>query len=389
VYVIGLSSGTSVDGIDAALTDITGRRSRLKIRLITYRTVPYPPGVRDRVLALQSDSTNCLAELCRLNAYLGELFAEAAVKLAKAAGVPLRGVGLIGSHGQTVAHQPTPVREGRFRVAGTLQIGEPSIIAERTGVATVADFRPRDLAAGGQGAPLTPLIHHRCFAHAKRDRLVVNLGGITNITWLPAGSLDDMKRIVAFDTGPGNMVIDGLMERFTNGREAMDRSGRTAASGSVNERLLRSLLRHPFLAQRHPKTTGRETFGRALADRIASDARRLRIAPRDVMATVTAFTARSIADAHTRFLRSRTLDSPMDVIVGGGGVYNATLMAELQRAFGAVRVESMAVYGVDPKAIEAMAFALLGYLTARGEPNNVPSATGADRAVVLGKIIPK
>jgi anhydro-N-acetylmuramic acid kinase len=389
VYVIGLSSGTSVDGIDAALTDITGRRSRLKIRLINYRTVPYPPGVRERVLALQSDSTNCLAELCRLNAYLGELFAEAAVKLAKAAGVPLRRVGLIGSHGQTVAHQPTPVREGRFRVAGTLQIGEPSIIAERTGVATVADFRPRDLAAGGQGAPLTPLIHHRCFAHARRDRLVVNLGGITNVTWMPAGSLADMKRIVAFDTGPGNMLIDGLMERFTNGRESMDRSGRTAASGSVNERLLRSLLRHPFLAQRPPKTTGRETFGRALVDRTASDARRLRIAPRDVMATVTAFTVRSIADAHTRFLRSRTLDSPVDVIVGGGGVYNAALIAGLRRAFGSVGVESMAAYGVDPKAIEAMAFALLAYLTARGEPNNVPSATGADRAVVLGKIIPK
>ncbi len=389
MYVIGLSSGTSVDGIDAALTDITGRRSRRKIRLIDYRTVPYPPGVRERVLALQSDSTNGLAELCRLNAYLGELFAEAAVKLAKGAGVPLDRVGLIGSHGQTVAHEPTPVREGRFRVAGTLQIGEPSIIAERTGVTTVADFRPRDLAAGGQGAPLTPLIHHRCFAHARRDRLVVNLGGITNVTWIPSGRVNDLSRVVAFDTGPGNMLIDGLMERFTRGRESMDRSGRTAASGSVDERLLRSLLRHPFLAQRPPKTTGRETFGRALVERIASDARRMRIAPRDVVATVTAFTARSIEDAYARFLRSRAVGSAADVIVGGGGVYNATLIAELRRAFGSVGVESMAAYGVDPKAIEAMAFALLAYLTARGEPNNVPSATGADRPVVLGKIIPK
>ncbi|MFZ5862191.1 MAG: anhydro-N-acetylmuramic acid kinase [Nitrospirota bacterium] len=389
MYVIGLSSGTSVDGIDAALTDITGRRSRLTIRLIKYRTIAYPPGVRERMLALQSDSADTLVELCRLNAYLGELFADAAIKLSQAARVPLRRVGLIGSHGQTVAHQPTPIREGRFRVAGTLQIGEPSVIAERTGVTTVADFRPRDLAAGGQGAPLTPLIHHRCFAHATRDRLVVNLGGISNVTWIPAGHLADMERIVAFDTGPGNMLIDGLMERFSKGRESMDRSGRTAASGSIDERLLRSLLRHPFLAQRPPKTTGRETFGRGLVDRVASDARRLRVAPRDVMATVTLFTARSIADAYARFLRSRTLAAPVDVIVGGGGVYNATVMAQLRRAFSPARVEPMSRYGVDPKAIEAMAFALLAYLTVHGEPNNVPSATGAKRAAVLGKIIPK
>jgi anhydro-N-acetylmuramic acid kinase len=260
------------------------------------------------------------------------------------------------------------------------------VIAERTGVTTVADFRPRDLAAGGQGAPLTPLIHHRCFAHPTRDRLVVNLGGITNVTWIPAGSVGDLTRIVAFDTGPGNMLIDGLMTRFSKGRDTMDRSGRTAASGSVDERLLQSLLRHPFLAKRPPKTTGRETFGRELVNRIASDARRLRIAPRDAVATVTAFTARSIGDAFARFLRSRT---PADVIVGGGGVYNATLMAELRRALAPSRVESMAAHGVDPKAIEAMAFALLAYLTARNEPDNVPSATGARRAVVLGKIIPQ
>ncbi|HET8759495.1 MAG TPA: anhydro-N-acetylmuramic acid kinase [Nitrospiria bacterium] len=389
MYVIGLSSGTSVDGIDAALTEVTGRGSRAKIRLITYRTLAYPRGVRERVLALQSDSTDTLVELCRLNAYLGELFADAAIKLAKAAGVPLRRVGLIGSHGQTVAHQPAPVREGRFRVAGTLQIGEPSVIAERTGVTTVADFRPRDLAAGGQGAPLTALIHHRCFAHARRDRLVVNLGGITNVTWIPAGHVADPSAITAFDTGPGNMLIDGLADRFTRGRETMDRGGRMAASGAVHDRLLASLLTHPFLAKRPPKTTGRETFGRALADRVAADARRLRVAPRDVMATVTAFTARTIADAHARFLRSRARNPALDVIVGGGGVFNATLMAELRRAFPRAGVESMAAHGVDPKAIEAMAFALLAYLTFHREPDNVPSATGANRAVVLGKIIPK
>lgn len=387
MYVIGLSSGTSVDGIDAALTDISGRGSRLRIRLITYRTIPYPRGVRERILALQQPGGS-VADLCRLSAYLGELFADAAARIAAASRVPLRRVGLIGSHGQTVSHQPVPIREGRFRVASTLQIGEPSVIAERTDVTTVADFRPRDLAAGGQGAPLTPLLHHYCFAHPRRNRLVVNVGGISNVTWLPAGRRKgDLRGIAAFDAGPGNMLIDGLVERFTQGRQTMDRFGRTAASGTVDGDLLRRLMRHPFLARRPPKTTGREAFGRELMERIVRDAARARLAPRDVIATVTALTARSIAAAYERFLRSH--GAVHEVIVGGGGVYNTALMVELQRAFGRVPVESMAAYGVDPKAVEAIAFALLAYLTARGEPGNVPTATGASRAVVLGKIIPK
>lgn len=387
MLVIGLSSGTSVDGIDAALTDIRGGGSRVHIQLIAYRTVAYPRGVRERVLALQSPSGRPIEEICRLNAYLGELFADAARRIAAAARVPLRRVALIGSHGQTVAHQPVPVREGRFRVASTLQIGEPAVIAERTGVTTIGDFRPRDIAAGGQGAPVTPLIHHVCFAHARRNRLVVNLGGITNVTWLPAGArTDGVSRIAAFDTGPGNMLIDGLMERFTRGREVMDRSGRAAGGGTVADDLLRTLLRHPFLRRRPPKTTGRETFGAELIERIVRDAARARIKSRDVLATVTAFTARSIAQAYERFLRPS--GRVHDVIVGGGGVYNATLLAELRRAFHPASVGTMAAHGVAPKAIEAMAFALLAYLAARGEPNNVPSATGAKRAVVMGKLIP-
>jgi anhydro-N-acetylmuramic acid kinase len=388
VLVIGLSSGTSVDGIDAALTDIHGSGSRLRIELIAYRTVAYPRGVRERVLALQAPSGRPIEELSQLNAYLGELFADAARRIAAVSGVPLARVALIGSHGQTVAHQPVPVREGRFRVASTLQIGEPAVIAERAGVTTIADFRPRDIAAGGQGAPVTPLIHHCCFTHPRRNRLVVNVGGITNVTWLPAGArAGGVGRIAAFDTGPGNMLIDGLMDRLTGGREIMDRSGRAAATGTVADDLLRTLLRHPFLRRRPPKTTGRETFGADLVERIARDAARARIAPRDALATVTAFTARSIAQAYERFLRPR--GRVHDVIVGGGGVYNATLMNHLRRAFEPAGVESMAAHGVDPKAIEAMAFALLAYLAARGKPNNVPSATGAKRPVVLGKIIPK
>lgn len=388
MLVVGLSSGTSVDGIDAALTEITGRGHRVRIKLIAYRTVPYPRGIRERVLAIQSPAGQPVEALSTLNAYLGELFAAAARRVASAGRVPLRRVALIGSHGQTIAHQPVPVREGRFRVSSTLQIGEPSIIAERTGVTTVADFRPRDMAAGGQGAPVTPIIHHRCFARPGRNHLVVNLGGITNVTWLPGDRrADDARGVLAFDTGPGNMLIDGLMERITRGRRTMDRHGRTAASGVVDEGLLARLLRHPFLRRRPPKTTGRETFGREWAADLLREAARAKLAPRDLVATATALTARSIADAYTRFLRPRGVLHR--VIVGGGGVHNRALMAELRRAFGSTPVESMSDHGVDPKAIEAMAFALLAYLAARGEPNNVPSATGAERAVVMGKIIPK
>jgi anhydro-N-acetylmuramic acid kinase len=264
-----------------------------------------------------------------------------------------------------------------------LQIGEPSVIAERTGVLTVADFRPRDLAAGGQGAPLTPLIHHRCFSHSRRNRLVVNLGGITNVTWLPAGG--SLDRLVAFDTGPGNMVIDGLMERMTGGRRTMDRHGRTASVGTVRLELLRSLLRHPYLRLPPPKTTGRELFGRPMIDRLW---RRVStsVPPRDLIATVTAFTASSIVDAYDRFLSPGGVVH--DVIAGGGGVYNKVLMRQLADGFEPVPVHSMAVYGIDPKAIEAMAFALLAYTTMRGEPNNVPQVTGASHTVMLGKIIP-
>jgi len=379
--VIGLSSGTSVDGIDAALTDITGHGPRVRLRLLAYRTFPYPRGLRPRLLALQSGGRT--EDVCHLNAYLGELFADAAKRLAESAGIPLRRIALIGSHGQTVAHRPDPVREGRYRVRSTLQIGEPSVIAERTGILTVADFRPRDLAAGGQGAPLTPLIHHRCFSHPRRNRLVVNLGGITNVTWLPAGG--SLDRLVAFDTGPGNMVIDGLMERMTGGRRTMDRHGRTASAGTVRLELLRSLLRHPYLRLPLPKTTGRELFGRPMVDRLW---RRVSpsVPPRDLIATVTAFTASSIVDAYDRFLSPR--GAIHDVIVGGGGVYNKVLMGQLADGFEPVPVHSMAVYGIDPKAIEAMAFALLAYTTMQGEPNNIPQVTGASHTVMLGKIIP-
>jgi anhydro-N-acetylmuramic acid kinase len=380
--VIGLSSGTSVDGIDAALTDIAGAGARVRLHLLAYRTFPYPRGLRERLLAVQADGRT--HEICHLNAYMGELFAEAAIRIARSAGVSMSDVGLVGSHGQTIAHRPIPTREGRYRISSTLQIGEPSVIAERTGVRTVADFRPRDLAAGGQGAPLTPLIHQRCFAHPTRNRLVVNLGGITNVTWLPAGARID--RVIAFDTGPGNMVIDGLMERLTRGRRSMDRNGRIAAAGRVRPDVLRLLMKHPYLRMPPPKTTGREAFGARLVTRLIRRVVGDPAALRDLVATTTAFTVQSVSDAYTRFLRRR--GSLHEVIVGGGGVYNPTLMRGLAEAFHPVPVDSMAAYGVDPKAIEAMAFAWLAYTTVRGEPNNVPTATGARRGVILGKIIP-
>ncbi len=385
--LIGLISGTSADGIDAALVEVRPgalRTRHPRLRLRAFETVPYPRGLRARLLAIPS-----VAELSHLNAYLGELFARAAITVASHAGVSLKRIEAIGSHGQTVAHQPHLRHEGPVRLRSTLQIGEPSIIAERTGVTTVADFRARDLAAGGQGAPLTPYLHRVLFQHPRRSRLIVNIGGISNMTYLPAGRAKTNRPdhpVVAFDCGPGNMLMDGLVVCLTAGRRQMDRDGRLAARGQVHEGLLRRLLRHPFLMQRPPKTTGREVFGHVLIQRLAREGWSRRLSPADLLATATAFTARAIAGHVRREIMAR---GPVDeVIVVGGGANNPSLMRMLQNALAPIPVRRSEVFGVNGKAIEAMAFALLAHETLRGVPANLPSVTGARRPVVLGKIIP-
>ena len=378
-----------MDGIDAALVRITGLGLQANLRLIQYETYPYPPSVRKRLL--KAARKGRVDEICHLNFYLGELFAQAAIKLITKAGVSPREIDLIGSHGQTIQHLPDETRENGLRIRSTLQIAEPSVIAERTGITTVADFRPRDIAAGGQGAPLTPYLHWILFHHPERPRAVVNIGGISNITYLPAKG--DSTKILAFDTGPGNMLIDGVMQQSSGGRRRMDRNGVNASRGKVEEELLKRLMRHSFIRQAPPKTTGREAFGEEFVREVIRSAKRSSIRVQDILATVTAFTAQSIALNCRRFILPKA-DLPAgqaglaEVIVGGGGARNNTLMAMLREALSPIPVLTFEAFDLDSKAIEAMAFALLAYEAILGEPNNPPAATGARRPVVMGKIIP-
>ncbi|UCD84874.1 MAG: anhydro-N-acetylmuramic acid kinase [Deltaproteobacteria bacterium] len=382
--VIGLMSGTSADGIDAALTEIRGEGLKTKIKLIAFETYSFPRKVRKMILNASDPKTARIDQICHLNFYLGELFAEAARAVAKKAGLGIREVDLIGSHGQTIHHLPREKREGGYKIRSTLQIGEPSIIAERTGVATVADFRPRDIAAGGEGAPLSPYLHYLLFSNNKKGLAVQNLGGISNITFIPARA--GIKDILAFDNGPGNMLIDGVVERLTQGRSRYDKYGRRAAKGKVNSGLLKQLLKHPFIHQPPPKSTGREQFGARLIDDIIKSAGRKKIPITDLMATITAFTAHCIGISLEKFILPRY--QLVEMIVGGGGVGNPVLMSMLKERLKPLRISTFEDYRLDSDAIEAIAFALLAYETIQSRPGNIPAATGATGSVILGKIVP-
>jgi anhydro-N-acetylmuramic acid kinase len=388
--VAGLMSGTSADGVDVAIVDIPRpARGRLPqglgrggVRLLAFETRPYPAALRQEIFRLFDPASVRVDDLCHLNFALGEVLAEAVVRLARSSGISLASIDLVGSHGQTVWHNPEGRRSGGRLLRSTIQIGEPAVIAERTGIATVADFRPSDVAAGGEGAPLVPFTDYILFRDRRRTRAVQNVGGIANVTFLPAGG--PTADILAFDTGPGNMVIDRVVQQMTGGRARYDAGGRRAAGGTVDERWLAELLRHPYLGRRPPKSTGREMFGADFTDRLLARAHRRGLRPQDVLATVTAFTARSIADAYRRHLPAM----PDEVILCGGGARNRTLVARLAEALPGVRVAPMDDFGLSARAKEAVSFAILAWAAACGIPGNVPSATGARRSAVLGKVVP-
>jgi anhydro-N-acetylmuramic acid kinase len=378
IRVAGLMSGTSVDGIDVAIVDIRGT----DVRLAAFDTFPFRPALREAILLLCRPESARVDRICHLNHVLGEAFAEAVIKSCCKRGIDLNSIDLIGSHGQTIWHQP---RGGRYRgrtVRSTLQIGEPSVIAQRTGITTVADFRPRDTAAGGQGAPLVPYADYVLFHDAEICRAVQNIGGIANVTFLPLGCESD--EVIAFDTGPGNMVIDGVMRLVSDGERQYDRGGATAARGQIDQPLLREMLRHPFLRRRPPKSTGREEFGQAYCWWFHHQSQIRRLSPEDMLATVTAFTAHTIADTYRRFLPVM----PEEVILCGGGAHNKTLVRLLQWELRGARIRTTDEFGISVDAREAVAFAILAWATIRGVANNVPNATGATEPVVLGKIVP-
>ncbi len=366
-----------MDGVDCAIVDVRPGRYKLRITLLAYRTRPYPQTIREQILSLIRNGT--VAAVCRLHVAVGEVFARMATQTIRQANLSARDIAVIGSHGQTVWHSPQKTSMsgiGSFR--SSLQIGDPSVIAERTGITTVADFRARDLAAGGEGAPLTPYVHHHLFASRTTSRLIVNLGGIANVTYLPrGGSLAD---VVAFDVGPCNLLLDGLITRATQGQRRMDRNGSLAARGHAQDVLVHALLRHPFFARRPPKSTGREEFGERYIRHVWQAAARHHLSLEDILASSCAGIARTLRQSGPW-----TID---EVMVGGGGVRNRGLMQALKREFVSSHVRPMEQAGVNGKALEAMAFAVFAHETIRGVPANLPSVTGATSPVVLGTVTP-
>jgi anhydro-N-acetylmuramic acid kinase len=379
VRVIGLMSGTSADGVDAALVEWPEGVLERPLRLVAFRADPFPPAFQKRIHDLAAGrvpAAEVLAELAGLDVELGERFAASAVALAAEAGVELSEIDAIASHGQTVAHHPER--------HATLQIGDPSVIAERTGCTTIADFRPRDLALGGEGAPLAPFFHHAVFADAAEGRAVLNLGGIANLTWLPAGGR--AEDVIAFDVGPANALIDGVVRTLSGGRETFDRDGARAARGRPDAGLLERLLDDAFLRRAPPKSTGRERYGLGEAETLVRESRAAGRAEDDLLATLVAFSVEAVRRACQDFLAPGAALARL--YVGGGGAENPLFMAALARALAPARVEPMDAAGVPARACEAMAFALLGRNALLGRPNHLPRCTGAARAAVLGEIVP-
>lgn len=377
--VAGIMSGTSLDGIDVAIVDIHSRAGRLAVRPAGFHAVPYSRPLRQLLLEAASDRAPA-SRLAYLHFLLAELYAEAFFQACEASRIRPSSVELIGCHGQTVFHDGDGQRLLGRKVAATLQIGDGSVLAERTGIPVISDFRPRDIAAGGKGAPLVPYVDYLLLRDPRLGRVALNLGGIANITAIPPAARPE--HVIAFDTGPGNMVIDALASRMTQGRQSFDRDGRIAARGKLARELLEDLLRHPFLQRKPPKTAGREQFGEAFVSQLVATGLPLA----DLVTTATAFTAAAVARAIHTFVAPHM---PVDeLVVSGGGVHNPQLMAYLAAFLPRVRVRVSSDFGIDPDAKEAIAFAVLAHETWHGRPSNLPAATGARHPVVLGKISP-
>ncbi|MFN3466226.1 MAG: anhydro-N-acetylmuramic acid kinase [Candidatus Brocadiales bacterium] len=398
--VIGLMSGTSTDGISACIVKIhppspKGMRKgqRLRIEVLSHDTYPYEPSMRDNILEIIHPSkvgqASLTERLAWMNVSLGYRLAEAAKAIARKASLPLDDIDLIGSHGHTFFHCPEAKSMGVTSLSTTLQLGEPSVIAHETGITTIADFRMADVAAGGSGAPLVPYVDYLLFQDTVKGIALQNIGGIANVTFLPPSGgratpdkgLDD---IIAFDTGPGNMVIDRITWHITRGSHSFDQGGKLARKGEVDKKLLSRLMKHPFLQKHPPKSTGREEFGHSFADGLYS-----KTDPKNklsLLSTVTAFTARSIAEAYKRFIMPY---HPLhEVFLCGGGTKNRTLVRFLKEYLPQVSIRSIEELGIPTQAKEPMSFAVLAYETLSGRPTNVPRATGARDRVILGKIVP-
>jgi anhydro-N-acetylmuramic acid kinase len=382
-FVVGMMSGTSADGIDVALVRVASRgaNSAKSARIENFVTVPYSAALRDSILRVAEGASVTAGEISSLNFRVGEEFARAALGALRRWRVRPAHVSAIGSHGQTIFHQGF-ARASSAAIPSTLQIGEPAVIAARTGITTVADFRPADIAAGGQGAPLVPIVDYWLYGNARIGRVALNIGGIANLTVLSPGC--GLRDVIAFDTGPGNMVIDALVRRATSGRQKFDRDARIATRGQMIPALLARLLRDEYFQMPPPKTTGRERYGDAYVKNLVALPEARRASDADVIRTATLLTALSIVDAMNRWVRPKAKIA--ELIVSGGGARNPLLMAQLAAALGGIRVIDSAELGVPGDAKEAFAFALLAWETLHRRSSNVPRATGARRPAILGKI---
>ncbi|WMJ22118.1 anhydro-N-acetylmuramic acid kinase AnmK [Paludicola sp. MB14-C6] len=378
--VIGLMSGTSVDGIDAALVRIKGSYTDTKAELLGFENYKMPDGIRERIFALFEDKTSSSKDICHMNFLLGELFAEAAKKIADKCAISLADIDLIGSHGQTIYHIPVPVNDCGYQIRSTLQIGEGAVIADRTGVVTVSDFRVMDVAAGGEGAPLVPYTEYLLYRSETDCIALQNIGGVGNITVIPKGAAE--HEVIAFDTGPGNMIIDFMVSFITNGKQSYDVNGEIASQGIVNEQVLSELMQDKYFKILPPKTTGREYFGKRFSKQLLEKCKSLGMSDHDIVATTTMFTAKTIADACEHLI-------PLPItklVVGGGGSYNSTLVKMLKAELPKTTVCIQEDLGFSSDAKEAIAFAVLANETISFHPNNTPSATGAYKKKILGKI---
>jgi anhydro-N-acetylmuramic acid kinase len=409
-------SGTSADSIDVALARISGAPPHLNAKLLNHTSIKFPLPVRKEILRVAEQQPISAGQLSQLNFRLGELFAEAALTACRRFRVSPRKIALIGSHGQTIFHQGQPAPYLGRRTASTLQIGEPAVIGSRTGITTIGDFRPADIALSGQGAPLVPYVDYLLYRHLKFGRISLNLGGIANITVIPAAAKP--SQVFAFDTGPANMLIDALVSHFAHGRQRFDQNARLAQQGRSIPALIDELLRDPYLKLAPPKSTGREYYGRAYVEKLLRLGSKHHARPNDLIRAATIFTALSVVDALNRFVLSKTKIDQL--IVSGGGANNPLIMAQLEAALnassgrgvvgarfsasqavapqhaapqvrtmhGAAKIEVLpsTSFGIPESAKESFAFAVLAYETFHGRPSNLPSATGARQPAILGKV---
>ena len=372
----GLMSGTSTDGVDAALIKIKVTDPDITIEIIDFLTHPYPFEIRMKLNSLIESKTTGLDDITFLNFRIGEIFADALINLSKKARIPLKDIDFIGSHGQTVWHSPPEDDKSGY----TLQIGDGDVIKEKTGILTVSDFRISDMAAGGEGAPFVPFVDFLLFKDSHESRGLLNIGGISNITVIPAGL--DVDSVFAFDCGPGNILIDAAAQILFN--TEYDTDGRLAGEGTVSLKLLDEMLDHPFILKKPPKSTGRETFDSLYCREIITKGRSLKLSDHDIITTISEFTVHSIFYNYNQYIAPVT--ELKRIIVSGGGILNQYLMNSLTSVFNGVIIETSEKYGIPPDAKEAVVFALLAYRTLAGRTANLPKVTGAKKKVICGKI---